>query len=70
MLCRASCRRVSTSPGRCWSPEGKSPGDPRITDHGVLNAVSRHQATVFDQPVYRDATEPPALAAVLRDWLR
>lgn len=38
--------------------EGKIPGDPRITDYGALiAAVSRHQAAVFDQPVYRDAAE-------------
>lgn len=48
--------------------EEKTPGDPRITDYGALiAAVSRHQATVFDQPVYADAAE--RAAALLQQLL-
>lgn len=33
--------------------EDKTPGDPRVTDYGALiAAVARHEATVFDRPVY------------------
>lgn len=33
--------------------EEKAPGDPRVTDYGALiAAVSRHEATIFDRPVY------------------
>ena len=48
--------------------EEKTPGDPRITDYGALiAAVSRHGATVFDQPVYTDA--PERAAALLQQLL-
>jgi hypothetical protein len=33
--------------------EQKTPGDPRVTDYGALiAAVSRHEAAIFDRPVY------------------
>ncbi|MGW7352488.1 fic family toxin-antitoxin system, toxin component [Streptomyces phytohabitans] len=39
----------------------KTPGDPRVTDYGALiAAVSRHEAAVFDRPVYADAHERAA----------
>ncbi|GAA2392809.1 hypothetical protein GCM10010420_16850 [Streptomyces glaucosporus] len=35
--------------------EEKTPGDPRVTDYGALiAAVARHEAAVFDRPVYPD----------------
>lgn len=47
--------------------EEKAPGDPRITDYGALvAAVSRHEATLFDRPVY---PEPYDRAAALLQLL-
>ncbi|AXK33791.1 fic family toxin-antitoxin system, toxin component [Streptomyces armeniacus] len=41
--------------------EEKTPGDPRVTDYGALiAAVSRHEAAVFDRPVYTDPHERAA----------
>ncbi|EST22662.1 fic family toxin-antitoxin system, toxin component [Streptomycetaceae bacterium MP113-05] len=41
--------------------------DPRVTDYGALvAAVSRHEATIFDQPVY---PEPHDRAAALLQLL-
>ncbi|MBA0051162.1 fic family toxin-antitoxin system, toxin component [Streptomyces sp. AJS327] len=35
--------------------EEKTPRDPRVTDYGALiAAVSRHEAALFDRPVYAD----------------
>lgn len=39
----------------------KTPGDPRVTDYGALvAAVSRHEAVIFDRPVYPDPHERAA----------
>lgn len=39
----------------------KTPGDPRVTDYGALvAAVSRHEAAIFDRPVYPDPHERAA----------
>ncbi|MFJ4276401.1 fic family toxin-antitoxin system, toxin component [Streptomyces massasporeus] len=47
--------------------EHKTPGDPQVTDWGALvAAVARHQATVFDVPVY---DSPQARAAALLQLL-
>ncbi|UGY94867.1 fic family toxin-antitoxin system, toxin component [Streptomyces gobiensis] len=47
--------------------EEKTPGDPRITDYGALiAAVSRHEAAIFDRPVY---TDPQSRAAALLQLL-
>ncbi|MFR9676451.1 fic family toxin-antitoxin system, toxin component [Streptomyces sp. TR06-5] len=47
--------------------EEKAPGDPRVTDYGALvAAVSRHEATIFDRPVY---PEPHDRAAALLQLL-
>jgi len=47
--------------------EEKAPGDPRVVDYGALvAAVSRHEATIFDRPVY---PEPPDRAAALLQLL-
>ncbi|THA23398.1 fic family toxin-antitoxin system, toxin component [Streptomyces sp. RKND-216] len=47
--------------------EEKAPGDPRVTDYGALvAAVSRHDATIFDRPVY---PEPHDRAAALLQLL-
>lgn len=47
--------------------EEKAPGDPRVTDYGALvAAVSRHEAAVFDRPVY---PEPHDRAAALLQLL-
>ncbi|MGW8376864.1 fic family toxin-antitoxin system, toxin component [Streptomyces sp. ODS28] len=47
--------------------EENTPGDPRVTDYGALvAAVSRHQAEVFDRPVY---AEPCDRAAALLQLL-
>ncbi|MFC4505106.1 MULTISPECIES: fic family toxin-antitoxin system, toxin component [Streptomyces] len=47
--------------------EQKTPGDPQVTDWGALvAAVARHQAEIFDVPVYDD---PPARAAALLQLL-
>ncbi|SEP90015.1 hypothetical protein SAMN04487983_1002124 [Streptomyces sp. yr375] len=47
--------------------EQKTPGDPQVTDWGALvAAVARHQAEIFDVPVYDDA---PARAAALLQLL-
>jgi hypothetical protein len=47
--------------------EQKTPGDPRVTDWGALvAAVSRHQAEIFDVPVY---DTPQARAASLLQLL-
>jgi prophage maintenance system killer protein len=47
--------------------EEKAPGDPRVTDYGALiAAVSRHEAALFDQPVY---PEPHDRAAALLQLL-
>ncbi|MEU3277495.1 fic family toxin-antitoxin system, toxin component [Streptomyces antibioticus] len=36
--------------------EQRTPGDPQVTDWGALvAAVARHQAEIFDVPVYDDA---------------
>ena len=41
--------------------EKRTPGDPRVTDWGALvAAVARHQAEIFDVPVY---DSPQARAA-------
>jgi len=43
--------------------EQKTPGDPQVTDWGALvAAVARHQAEIFDVPVY---DSPHARAAAL-----
>lgn len=47
--------------------EDKTPGDPRVTDYGALvAAVSRHEAAIFDRPVY---PEPHDRAAALLQLL-
>lgn len=47
--------------------EDKTPGDPRVTDYGALvAAVSRHEAAIFDRPVY---AEPHDRAAALLQLL-
>lgn len=47
--------------------EAKAPGDPRVTDYGALvAAVSRHEATIFERPVY---AEPHDRAAALLQLL-
>lgn len=47
--------------------EDKAPGDPRVTDYGALvAAVSRHEAAIFDRPVY---AEPHDRAAALLQLL-
>lgn len=47
--------------------EEKTPRDPRVTDYGALiAAVSRHQAALFDRPVY---TDPHDRAAALLQQL-
>ncbi|WP_181765082.1 fic family toxin-antitoxin system, toxin component [Streptomyces albidus (ex Kaewkla and Franco 2022)] len=47
--------------------EAKAPGDPRITDYGALvAAVSRHEAAIFERPVY---PEPHDRAAALLQLL-
>lgn len=47
--------------------ERHTPGDPRITDYGALvAAVSRHEAAIFDRPVY---AEPHDRAAALLQLL-
>jgi prophage maintenance system killer protein len=41
--------------------EEKAPGDPRVTDYGALiAAVSRHEAAIFDRPVYPEAHDRAA----------
>lgn len=41
--------------------EHKTPGDPDVTDYGALvAAVSRHEAAVFDRPVYAEAHDRAA----------
>ncbi|MDJ1137677.1 fic family toxin-antitoxin system, toxin component [Streptomyces iconiensis] len=47
--------------------EEKTPGDPRVTDYGALvAAVSRHEAAIFERPVY---AEPSDRAAALLQLL-
>ncbi|RPE45673.1 hypothetical protein EDD90_8964 [Streptomyces sp. Ag109_O5-1] len=47
--------------------EQKTPGDPQVTDWGALiAAVARHQAEIFDVPVY---DTPQARAAALLQLL-
>ncbi|MFJ6087064.1 fic family toxin-antitoxin system, toxin component [Streptomyces sp. NPDC092369] len=47
--------------------EQKTPGDPQVTDWGALvAAVARHEAEIFDVPVY---DTPPARAAALLQLL-
>ncbi|MGV9231934.1 fic family toxin-antitoxin system, toxin component [Streptomyces nigra] len=47
--------------------EKRTPGDPRVTDCGALvAAVARHQAEIFDVPVY---DSPQARAASLLQLL-
>jgi prophage maintenance system killer protein len=47
--------------------EQKTPGDPQVTDWGALvAAVARHQADIFDVPVY---DSPHARAAALLQLL-
>lgn len=47
--------------------EAKAPGDPNVTDYGALvAAVSRHEAAIFDRPVYE---EPHDRAAALLQLL-
>nr|WP_046730024.1 hypothetical protein [Streptomyces humi] len=47
--------------------EQKTPGDPQVTDWGALiAAVARHQAEIFDVPVY---DTPHARAAALLQLL-
>jgi prophage maintenance system killer protein len=47
--------------------EQKTPGDPQVTDWGALvAAVARHQAEIFDIPVYGD---PHLRAAALLQLL-
>ncbi|MER6206166.1 MULTISPECIES: fic family toxin-antitoxin system, toxin component [unclassified Streptomyces] len=47
--------------------EQKTPGDPEVTDWGALvAAVARHQAEIFDVPVY---DSPHARAAALLQLL-
>ncbi|MFD5075255.1 fic family toxin-antitoxin system, toxin component [Streptomyces sp. NPDC058371] len=47
--------------------EQKTPGDPQVTDWGALvAAVSRHEAEIFDIPVY---DSPHARAAALLQLL-
>ncbi|MET7683122.1 fic family toxin-antitoxin system, toxin component [Streptomyces sp. NPDC005423] len=47
--------------------EQKTPGDPQVTDWGALvAAVARHQAEIFDVPVY---DSPHARAAALLQLL-
>ena len=47
--------------------EKRTPGDPRVTDWGALvAAVARHQAEIFDVPVY---DSPQARAASLLQLL-
>ncbi|MCX4740571.1 hypothetical protein [Streptomyces antibioticus] len=47
--------------------EQRTPGDPQVTDWGALvAAVARHQAEIFDVPVYDD---PAARAASLLQLL-
>ncbi|GGW99736.1 hypothetical protein GCM10010383_32030 [Streptomyces lomondensis] len=47
--------------------EQKTPGDPQVTDWGALvAAVARHQARIFDVPVY---DSPHARAAALLQLL-
>ncbi|MBR8640344.1 fic family toxin-antitoxin system, toxin component [Streptomyces tuirus] len=47
--------------------EQKTPGDPQVTDWGALvAAVARHQAQIFDVPVYDN---PHARAAALLQLL-
>jgi prophage maintenance system killer protein len=47
--------------------EAKAPGDPRVTDYGALvAAVSRHEAAIFERPVY---AEPHDRAAALLQLL-
>ncbi|GAA2765499.1 hypothetical protein GCM10010103_45400 [Streptomyces paradoxus] len=47
--------------------EQKTPGDPQVTDWGALvAAVARHQAAIFDVPVY---DSPHARAAALLQLL-
>ncbi|MFD7504389.1 fic family toxin-antitoxin system, toxin component [Streptomyces sp. NPDC001700] len=41
--------------------EHNTPGDPRVTDYGVLvAAVSRHEAEIFGTPIYTDPQERAA----------
>lgn len=47
--------------------EEKTPGDPHVTDYGSLvAAVSRHEAAIFERPVY---AEPHDRAAALLQLL-
>ncbi|GGO54176.1 hypothetical protein H181DRAFT_04700 [Streptomyces sp. WMMB 714] len=47
--------------------EAKAPGDPLVSDYGALvAAVSRHEAAIFDRPVY---AEPHDRAASLLQLL-
>lgn len=47
--------------------EAKAPGDPLVTDYGALvAAVSRHEAAIFERPVY---AEPHDRAAALLQLL-
>lgn len=47
--------------------EAKAPGDPRVIDYGALvAAVSRHEATIFERPVY---AEPHDRAAAMLQLL-
>lgn len=47
--------------------EAKAPGDPLVSDYGALvAAVSRHEADIFDRPVY---PEPHDRAAALLQLL-
>jgi len=47
--------------------EAKAPGDPLVSDYGALvAAVSRHEAAIFDRPVY---AEPHDRAAALLQLL-
>ncbi|MFE7271002.1 fic family toxin-antitoxin system, toxin component [Streptomyces sp. NPDC057623] len=47
--------------------EKRTPGDPQVTDWGALvAAVARHQAEIFDTPVY---DSPQARAAALLQLL-
>lgn len=47
--------------------EAKAPGDPHVTDYGALvAAVSRHEAAIFERPVY---AEPHDRAAALLQLL-
>lgn len=49
--------------------EAKTPGDPRVTDYGALvAAVARHEAEIFERPVY--AAPHDRAAALLQLLLR